>query len=124
MKSMLFIVRFISIHSYKVPRLFGVAFTQPDKVRQNEKDDRLWYISTFKFIIHPVTTFSLYLLTPRPSALALLREMSTTFAYHLSQMQELLQDIHLTQQQEGGYRFSIYENLEFMLTCFNFDFNR
>jgi hypothetical protein len=41
-----------------VPRLFGVAFTQPDKVRQNEKDDRLWYIYISIFIIHPATIFS------------------------------------------------------------------
>ena len=91
-----------------VPRLFGVAFTQPDKVRQNEKDDRLWYTSTFKkpffYVFQHYIVF--FCLSPRPSALALLREMSKAFAYHLSQMKELLQDIRMTQQQHegGGYK--------------------
>ena len=55
--------------------------------------------------IHSLKGFSSYsTIIYRPAALALLREMSTAFAHHLHQMQELLQDIQLTQEHEGGLK--------------------
>ena len=53
-----------------VPRLFGVAFTQPDKLHIRERDDPLW-----------------------PLALELLREMEEVFAELHARMKGLQRDM-------------------------------